>query len=124
MDRATTAENRSYETDFICRATAGSTVGALAAVLLMSGTAIASPTCTIRGSHRGETLNGGPGRDVICGRGGNDTLRGLGGDDILLGGEGDDVLDGGAGADVFGAGGGEEVARARDGRRDWQIRCG
>ena len=93
-------------------------VGALAAVLLMSGTAIASPTCTIRGSHRGETLTGSPGRDVICGRGGNDTLRGLGGDDILLGGAGDDVLDGGAGADVFRAGAGDDVVRARDGRRD------
>jgi uncharacterized repeat protein (TIGR01451 family) len=108
-------------------------LGALAALLLMSGTAVASPTCTIRGSDRGETLTGRPGPDVICGRGGNDTLRGLGGDDVLLGGDGhdilrggagNDVLDGGAGADAFLAGAGNDVVRARDGRRDGLISCG
>ena len=100
-------------------------LGAVAAALLMSTTAVASsPTCTIRGSERSDTLTGGPGPDVICGRGGNDTLRGLGGADVLLGGDGHDRLDGGAGTDRLDGGdgfdgldggAGDDVAEGGDG---------
>jgi len=87
-------------------------LGAVAAALLMSTTAVASsPTCTIRGSERSDTLTGGPGRDVICGHGGNDTLRGLGGDDVLLGGDGHDRLDGGDGNDSASGGAGSDTLR-------------
>ena len=94
-------------------------LGAVAAALLMSTTAVASsPTCTIRGSERSDTLTGGPGRDVICGRGGNDTLRGLGGDDVLLGGDGHDRLDGGSGNDSGSGGSGSDTLRGGLGNDD------
>jgi Ca2+-binding RTX toxin-like protein len=43
------------------------------------------------GSYQGETIDGGPGNDVIAARDGND---------VLIGGNGDDYLDGGSGTDV------------------------
>ena len=45
---------------------------------------------SVRGTHRKDALNGGPGPQSIRGRDGDDRLRGGAGDDCLIGGGGDD----------------------------------
>lgn len=64
---------------------------------------------TVLGTAAGETLRGGPGRDVIVGRGGDDLIFAGGGDDVVCGGPGDDSVEGGAGADLLLGGGGDDT---------------
>ncbi|OON59686.1 hypothetical protein B0920_20590 [Massilia sp. KIM] len=85
------------------------------------------------GSATGQTLTGGPGKDMLTGGPLDDLLRGGGGADILIGnegkdqlygegdadildgGNGDDQLDGGAGADELRGGAGNDLLRGGDG---------
>ncbi|MGQ0845345.1 MAG: Ig-like domain-containing protein [Sporichthyaceae bacterium] len=71
---------------------------------LCSGASMASPPAgysPVRGTGEADSLDGGPGNDIMWGGGGNDRVSGHGGDDILCGGAGDDRLEGGAGADII-----------------------
>ena len=60
------------------------------------------PVCTIQGTSATETLNGTPGKDIICTGGGDDTVNALGGDDIIIVQVGGSViLNGGLGDDFI-----------------------
>ena len=78
---------------------------------------------SVRGTHRKDALNGGPGPQSIRGRDGDDRLRGGAGDDCLIGGGGDDLLTGGGDRDVLRGGKGRDVFRSADGRRE-RVSCG
>jgi len=73
------------------------------------------PGCSLRGTQRigtnaNNTLNGGPGVDIIFGLGGKDTLRGRGNRDCVYGGSGNDSVNGGAGNDrLFGNAGSDRL---------------
>jgi VCBS repeat-containing protein len=56
-----------------------------------------------------DVLTGGDGNDLLCGDSGSDTLSGGAGDDTLGGGSGTDWLTGGPGADRFSGGSGTDV---------------
>lgn len=71
----------------------------------------------------GDTLEGGPGNDVLIGGSQQDTLDGGPGDDTLNGGPSGDALIGGPGHDHINGQGGRDVIYAVDGQRDW-ITCG
>jgi Tol biopolymer transport system component len=71
----------------------------------------------------GDTLQGGPGADVLTGDYRADTLEGGSGSDVLRGGPSGDHLDGGAGRDRVDGEGGRDVISARDGERDVVV-CG
>ena len=71
----------------------------------------------------GDTLEGGPGNDLLVGSAASDTLEGGPGNDILRGGPGPDLLVGGPGRDDIAGQGGRDLIYARDGRRD-VVSCG
>jgi Tol biopolymer transport system component len=71
----------------------------------------------------GDTLEGGPGNDLLVGSVATDTLEGGPGKDILRGGPGADLLVGGPGRDVIQGQGGRDLIYSRDGRRDI-VSCG
>ena len=71
----------------------------------------------------GDTLQGGPGNDLLVGSSVSDTLEGDPGNDVLRGGPGPDLLTGGPGRDVFQGQGGRDLIEARDGTRD-RVSCG
>jgi Tol biopolymer transport system component len=71
----------------------------------------------------GDTLEGGPGHDLLVGSRATDTLEGGRGNDILRGGPGADLLIGGPGRDVIQGQGGRDLVYARDGSRD-VVSCG
>jgi hemolysin type calcium-binding protein/WD40 repeat protein len=71
----------------------------------------------------GDTLEGGPGRDLLLGSYSGDTLQGGSGADILRGGPSADRIVGGAGRDVLQSQGGRDAIYARDGWRD-TVSCG
>jgi RTX calcium-binding nonapeptide repeat (4 copies)/Subtilisin inhibitor-like len=77
----------------------------------------------VPGYFVGDTLDGGPGNDLLVGSAASDTLEGGPGEDILRGGAGPDLLVGGPGRDVFQAQGGRDLIYARDGVRD-VVSCG
>jgi Tol biopolymer transport system component len=93
----------------------------LADVLLGEGgndTLVAVPSFFV-----GDTLEGGPGNDLLVGSVASDTLEGGPGNDILRGGSGADLLIGGPGRDVIQGQGGRDLIYARDGTRD-VVSCG
>jgi RTX calcium-binding nonapeptide repeat (4 copies)/WD40-like Beta Propeller Repeat len=93
----------------------------LADVLLGEGgndTLVAVPSFFV-----GDTLEGGPGRDLLVGSSVTDTLEGGPGNDVLRGGSGPDLLVGGPGRDVIQGQGGRDLVDARDGTRD-VVSCG
>jgi dipeptidyl aminopeptidase/acylaminoacyl peptidase len=93
----------------------------LADVLLGEGgndTLVAVPSFFV-----GDTLEGGPGNDLLIGSSVTDTLEGGPGNDVLRGGPGADLLIGGPGRDVIQGQGGRDLIYARDGRRD-VVSCG
>ena len=71
----------------------------------------------------GDTLEGGPGNDLLVGSFASDTLEGGPGNDVLRGGAGPDLLIGGPGRDVIQGQGGRDLVYARDGVRDI-VSCG
>ena len=95
-----------------------------------SGVARAAPGCTswgrswsraaeeneslLRGSSEIDSIDGGPGNDVLQGQELADTLTGGDGNDALSGGDGNDLMTGGAGADVFNGSGGDDTMAAQD----------
>jgi dipeptidyl aminopeptidase/acylaminoacyl peptidase len=93
----------------------------LADVLLGEGgndTLVAVPSFFV-----GDTLEGGPGNDLLVGSSVTDTLEGGPGNDVLRGGSGPDLLIGGPGRDVIQGQGGRDLIYARDGARD-VVSCG
>jgi Ca2+-binding RTX toxin-like protein len=62
-----------------------------------------------------QTLEGGPGDDIVYGDRGNDILRGNEGDDRLYGGIGDDRLEGGPGNDWLSGGFGADTIDGQEG---------
>ncbi len=62
-----------------------------------------------------QTIEGGPGNDLIFGERGNDTLRGGPGNDRLYGGIGDDRLEGGPGNDLLAGGFGADSIDGQEG---------
>lgn len=98
----------------------------------LRGTALADVLDGLGGDDRlfafdpgyvGDTLEGGPGDDVLTGDYRPDTLEGGSGSDILRGGPSGDLLDGGEGSDRVDGEGGRDVISARDGERDVVV-CG
>lgn len=75
------------------------------------------------GDWTGDTLEGGPGKDLLLGSFRSDTLDGGPGADILRGGPTADRLVGGPGRDVLQGQGGRDAIFARDGWRD-RVSCG
>jgi Tol biopolymer transport system component len=71
----------------------------------------------------GDTLEGGPGKDLLVGSSVTDTLEGGAGNDVLRGGSGPDLLVGGPGRDVIQGQGGRDLVDARDDTRD-VVSCG
>ncbi|HEY8083288.1 MAG TPA: calcium-binding protein [Solirubrobacterales bacterium] len=85
-------------------------------VAAVTGSAAATPSCTIVGTTGADNLVGTPHRDLICGGGGPDTIKGFAGNDRLLGGLGNDALIGGKGDDTLLGGPGNDRLRAGRGR--------
>ncbi|HEX8448158.1 MAG TPA: Ig-like domain-containing protein [Allosphingosinicella sp.] len=97
---------------------------------------------TLKGTNKGETLNGtaqndsifgdngndlifgGAGDDRLFGENGDDTLNGGAGDDFLDGGNGNDMLSGGAGADEIRGGNGQDTLVLTGNRSDYRFLAG
>jgi Ca2+-binding RTX toxin-like protein len=67
------------------------------------------------GSAGNDTLDGGPGADLLLGEGGNDEIFGGGGDDTIRGGAGADDLGGEGGNDSLEGGEGDDHMHGGDG---------
>ena len=72
---------------------------ATAAMMALSGTALAETTAIDLGGPGGDLMRGTARADVMKGLGGNDTLYGNAGHDALYGGAGNDTVYGGGGDD-------------------------
>ena len=106
----------------------------VAALGLLSATAVAAGHRVVLGTTAGDELNMGNGAnrvfaragdDTVDGGGGNDRLRGGAGDDSLFGEEGDDRLRGGQDSDLLDGGDGDDYLNgAGDGRDKDEIVCG
>ena len=99
---------------------------------VLTGTPLADVVLGLGGDDRltavpqafsGDTLEGGPGDDVLVGSTQSDDLEGGPGNDALSGGTGPDLLVGGPGRDTIRGGGGRDLIEARDGERD-VVSCG
>ena len=119
---AATSSNPALLADFTVAGNGASRTLALSGARKRSGTATvtvsvgdgaSTTTLVLRivvGTHRGETLKGDDGVDVIFGRQGADTLRGAGATDLLCGGNGGDHLNGGPSDDwLFGQNGADTL---------------
>jgi RTX calcium-binding nonapeptide repeat (4 copies) len=106
----------------------------VAALSLLSATAVAAGHRVVLGTKAGEELTMGDsanrvfargGDDTVDGGGGNDRLRGGRGDDVLSGEEGDDRLRGGQDSDLLDGGDGDDYLNGGgDGRDKDRIVCG
>jgi RTX calcium-binding nonapeptide repeat (4 copies) len=106
----------------------------VAALSLLSATAVAAGHRVVLGTKAGEelTMGGGANRvfarggdDTVDGGGGNDRLRGGRGDDVLSGEEGDDRLRGGQDSDLLDGGDGDDYLNGGgDGRDKDRVVCG
>jgi hypothetical protein len=106
----------------------------VAALSLLSATAVAAGHRVVQGTKAGEELTMGDGAnrvfaragdDTVDGGGGNDRLRGGRGDDVLSGEEGDDRLRGGQDSDLLDGGDGDDYLNGGgDGRDKDRIVCG
>lgn len=106
----------------------------VAALSLLSATAVAAGHRVVQGTKAGDELNMGDGGDrvfaragddTVDGGGGNDRLRGGRGDDSLFGEEGDDRLRGGQDSDLLDGGEGDDYLNGGgDGRDKDRIVCG
>jgi Ca2+-binding RTX toxin-like protein len=92
-----------------------STIGAVAALALIPGTALAATieggpgNDRLRGTHDADLINGHAGNDRIRGFAGNDTLLGESGNDRIFGGGGNDMIRGTAGNDWLNGGQGDDT---------------
>jgi RTX calcium-binding nonapeptide repeat (4 copies) len=106
----------------------------VAALGLLSATAVAAGHRVVVGTKSGDELTMGDaanrvfargGDDTVEGGGGNDNLRGGRGDDVLSGEEGDDRLRGGQDSDLLDGGDGDDYLNGGgDGRDKDRIVCG
>jgi RTX calcium-binding nonapeptide repeat (4 copies) len=106
----------------------------VAALGLLSATAVAVGHRVVLGTKAGEELTMGDGADrvfaragddTVDGGGGNDRLRGGRGDDVLSGQQGDDRLRGGQDSDLLDGGEGDDYLNGGgDGRDKDRIVCG
>ena len=106
----------------------------LAALSLLSATAVAGGHRVVQGTKGGDELNAGGGGDRIFARSGddsvdggtgNDRIRGGNGDDALFGGDGKDRLRGGQDNDYLDGGDGDDYLNGGgDGRDKDKIVCG
>ena len=78
----------------------------------------------LRGSSEIDSIDGGPGNDVLQGQELADTLNGGDGNDTLNGGDGNDLMTGGAGPDIFNGSGGDDTMVAQDDEADTTINGG
>ena len=86
---------------------------ATAAMMALSGTALAETTVIDLGGPGGDLMRGTARSDVMKGLGGNDAIHGKGGNDTLYGNSGHDALYGGAGDDTVRGGGGDDRSEER-----------
>src|SRR3954454_4096469 len=92
-----------------------STIGAIAALALIPGTALAATidggpgNDRLRGTHDADLINGHAGNDRIHGFAGDDTLLGESGNDRIFGGGGNDMVRGTAGNDWLNGGPGDDT---------------
>jgi hypothetical protein len=91
-------------------------IALVAALSLLSATAVAGGHRVVKGSKGDDELTLGSAANRVFARGGDDQVTGGGGNDRLLGGQDSDLLDGGDGNDVLNGGG--------DGRDKDRIVCG
>jgi RTX calcium-binding nonapeptide repeat (4 copies) len=106
----------------------------LAALTLLSATAVASGHRVVMGTKSGDELTMGDagnrvyargGDDTVDGGAGNDRLRGGRGNDVLSGEEGDDRLRGGQDSDLLDGGDGDDYLNGGgDGRDKDRVVCG
>ena len=106
----------------------------LAALSLLSATAVAGGHRVVQGTKGGDELNTGGGADRVFARAGddsvdggtgNDKIRGGNGDDALFGGDGKDRLRGGQDNDFLDGGNGDDYLNGGgDGRDKDKIVCG
>jgi hypothetical protein len=106
----------------------------LAALSLLSATAVAGGHRVVQGTKGGDELNAGDGADRVFARSGddsvdggtgNDRIRGGNGDDALFGGDGKDRLRGGQDNDYLDGGEGDDYLNGGgDGRDKDEIVCG
>ena len=106
----------------------------LAALSLLSATAVAGGQRVVQGTKGGDELSAGGGADRIFARSGddqvdggtgNDRIRGGHGDDALFGGDGKDRLRGGQDSDLLDGGDGNDYLNGGgDGRDKDKIVCG
>lgn len=100
--------------------------GAVAAVVLAIGAAVAS-AAFITGTPGPDVLRGdpnGPSGDLIRGLGGDDRISGLARSDTLAGGPGNDTLIGGNGLDELRGSDGDDDLTGTVDRRPDQYHCG
>ncbi|MBR6098892.1 hypothetical protein IKP85_04025 [bacterium] len=76
---------------------------------------ITSVKGVLRGTYKGETLNGTNGNDKIYGNGGNDIINGGAGDDVIYGVSGTNILNGGKGSDILYSGTGVDTFKFASG---------
>jgi RTX calcium-binding nonapeptide repeat (4 copies) len=106
----------------------------VAALSVLSATAVAGGHRVVKGSKGADELTLGAGGNRVFARAGNDTVDGGGGNDRLRGGRGDDALRGGRGADrllggqdndfLDGGKGNDVLNGSGDGRDKDRIVCG
>jgi Ca2+-binding RTX toxin-like protein len=78
----------------------------------------------LRGSSEPDSIDGGPGNDVLQGQEGNDVLDGGPGNDTLGGGGDNDILTGGSGADNFSGSSGNDTFYGADDEADTSFSGG
>ena len=78
----------------------------------------------LRGSSEIDSIDGGPGNDVLQGQESADTLTGGDGNDTIGAGDGNDFLAGGPGPDVFTGSAGDDTIAAEDSEADTSINGG
>lgn len=76
------------------------------------------------GDRHNNSLLGLAGNDFLIGEGGNDYLNGGADIDFAAGNSGTDFIDGGPGADFLRGNHGNDLLLARDGERDFSLKCG
>jgi Ca2+-binding RTX toxin-like protein len=112
--RADTLAGQEGSTASLCTADVGSANG--------SNTLQGGPGSDLLvGDDGRDVLDGGPDADIEFGRPGDDTLEGGDGEDLLVGLDGDDVLNGGPGTDVLSGGGGSDVMGGGPGNDDLAL---
>lgn len=85
---------------------------AILVALTLAAAALGETTAVIKGTPRGDAVQGTREDDIIYGFVGNDEIDGRGGSDVIFGGLGNDTLSGGGGKDYLSGEEGDDTLSA------------